>query len=1247
MSKGVKLVRLCVQDVGPLVGRVDVGPFASGVNVISGRNEAGKSTLVEALRAALFERYDASHQKIRALQTHGTRNAPEIWVELDIGGERVSVHKRFLEKPLVEVRLHRDDAVVRGADAEELLLAQLEGRRAGKRGGTRNDMGLWGLLWVAQDESAYADPGDTLDEHVRGALSDAIGRQVGQVLGGKHGERLRTRVLEHAALFTNARGPTGEYRAAQDRLETAHERVKTSAAAKAAVEDLARTHAEVSEQLRDVEQMLPELDRELAAAVVAERLVHALEESARDADALVATTEVRVQAAQREVEARAALTGEAAELDAAIATHDETAVELALTIESAAHDVAIAREDAGRARVAVLEARAALDAAVSDLDRSRRRDEMVRVVKDLRAAEEVAGELAEASLRLETETTEEPLLEEIEALTEKTKALRARLDAEGTRIIALTAAGDRSVHAVSAVSTIDVPGLGQLEIEPARPGLAQALAEGEKQRTGLEEALRALGVADVAAARARHTARAEAAREDEALGALKKKLAPKGLDALEHRVSADHAQRPRLEFALDEAMRAEREREDSERLLSASRIDEAAMDALRERERDVAVQRASCDAIATHVEVRALADLRVRISGAQGTKSVKAGTCETFTSTLRTTVVLDDVAEITLEPRGKDLAKSRVALERSERELSAMLRALGVADIEGAAQAARAWGRLDAVRKQAEDRLASVAPDGIETLRAEVEKARKRSVSSERSFAEAREAFAHHAEIEVALAQNRVTGEALTRLVTLERALAEAEATIARSQARVRAVAGPVASARQREWAVPRAMHPKAVEGVTWEIIPGEVDQELDLDGTERRLREALERAAVTDVGAARARLQARVITSARIVELRKRLMSLAPDGLDALRSRASALGGLEAAASVSTEDDAAAESGALEQAVDAARETLPPLETHAERAAEALDRAERAVRVRQQCRGEAVAVRNEKAARRRVVAERLAALRETAPDAALYQRAETARWEHTQARACAERAAIELAEATPQLLRDEVPRAKGAIEAHKRRLSDLHDKELQCRTLLEQASGDGRSEKLEDAEREQRDAAEDLARITREANAARLLRTVVEDAYKESQRLFLAPVEEEAKPYLARLRPGTAIEMTGDLKLGKVRRRGEAEEFGELSGGTREQLSVIVRLSLARVMARDQRSLPLILDDTMGWTDDGRFLSMVQILRDAASELQIILLTCHGPRFERFQAPYAVDLDRLRDARPSAAEAPAEHPAP
>ena len=134
-----------------------------------------------------------------------------------------------------------------------------------------------------------------------------------------------------------------------------------------------------------------------------------------------------------------------------------------------------------------------------------------------------------------------------------------------------------------------------------------------------------------------------------------------------------------------------------------------------------------------------------------------------------------------------------------------------------------------------------------------------------------------------------------------------------------------------------------------------------------------------------------------------------------------------------------------------------------------------------------------------------------------------------------------------------------------------------------------------------------------------------------DAQRVFLGPVLQEAGRYLKTLRPGTELRMTPDLKLEKVVRRDIEEDFEKLSGGTREQLAVIVRIALALVFAKDQRPLPLILDDTMGWTDDVRFLSMVRILRDAAQKLQMIVLTCHGARFDRLKPDFRVDLDDLR----------------
>ncbi|HRI72121.1 MAG TPA: hypothetical protein PK156_48140, partial [Polyangium sp.] len=230
-----------------------------------------------------------------------------------------------------------------------------------------------------------------------------------------------------------------------------------------------------------------------------------------------------------------------------------------------------------------------------------------------------------------------------------------------------------------------------------------------------------------------------------------------------------------------------------------------------------------------------------------------------------------------------------------------------------------------------------------------------------------------------------------------------------------------------------------------------------------------------------------------------------------------------------------------------------------------------------------------------------------------------------------ADAASLELAAATPELLRDEVARAQFALDTQEGHLQKIRNEVSSLQALLAKAAAEGRFEELSDAKAEQATATEALARIERQARAARILWDLTEEAYTDAQRIFLGPVLKEAAPYLSNLRPGTEIRMTPDLRLDKVVRQGLEEDFGQLSGGTREQLSVIVRIALARVFAKDRRPLPLILDDTMGWTDDARFVSMVKILRDAAKELQIILLTCHGTRFDRLKPDFRVDLDELR----------------
>ena len=391
------------------------------VSVVSGRNEAGKSTLVAALRAALFERHDAKNANVKALQTHGTSNAPEVWVELDIGGERVSVHKRFLVKPVVEVRWPGGGAAQQGSGAEDVLLRRLEGRAPNQRGAKRSDMGLWGLLWVTQDEIAHQDPGEDLDEGMRGDLWDTVGRQVGQMMGGKHGERVRTAVLEQRVRYLTPATdkPTGEYKAAIDRRDAADARVREIQQAIHKVEDLAREREALGEQIREKDRQLPRLQREHAAAVTAADDVKRLESRAREARSRLEAAEASLAAAEKSAEDRASLAAEVARLAEEIQKSDGVIAELEKTLAPRADEARAARETAATARDEAALAREALDAEARRLDHARRREEATRAGKQLEAAEEVARALAGAVAQHAAEALDEGTLEQLSGLASR------------------------------------------------------------------------------------------------------------------------------------------------------------------------------------------------------------------------------------------------------------------------------------------------------------------------------------------------------------------------------------------------------------------------------------------------------------------------------------------------------------------------------------------------------------------------------------------------------------------------------------------------------------------------------------------------------------------------------------------------------------------------------------------------------------------------------------------------------------
>ena len=72
-----------------------------------------------------------------------------------------------------------------------------------------------------------------------------------------------------------------------------------------------------------------------------------------------------------------------------------------------------------------------------------------------------------------------------------------------------------------------------------------------------------------------------------------------------------------------------------------------------------------------------------------------------------------------------------------------------------------------------------------------------------------------------------------------------------------------------------------------------------------------------------------------------------------------------------------------------------------------------------------------------------------------------------------------------------------------------------------------------------------------------------------------------------------------------------------DLSFGTQEQLMLLVRLALARLLGREGDPQCVILDDPLVNTDRSRQRAALRILEQAAQDTQILVFTCHSVAYE------------------------------
>ena len=97
----IRAIRLT--DVRRFDRPVAVEGVGDGLNLLCAPNEAGKSTLFDALHAAFFLPHRSQAKEAKALRPR-VGGAPEVTVEIETEDGRFEIAKRWFSRPMAEVR---------------------------------------------------------------------------------------------------------------------------------------------------------------------------------------------------------------------------------------------------------------------------------------------------------------------------------------------------------------------------------------------------------------------------------------------------------------------------------------------------------------------------------------------------------------------------------------------------------------------------------------------------------------------------------------------------------------------------------------------------------------------------------------------------------------------------------------------------------------------------------------------------------------------------------------------------------------------------------------------------------------------------------------------------------------------------------------------------------------------------------------------------------------------------------------
>jgi energy-coupling factor transporter ATP-binding protein EcfA2 len=184
-------------------------------------------------------------------------------------------------------------------------------------------------------------------------------------------------------------------------------------------------------------------------------------------------------------------------------------------------------------------------------------------------------------------------------------------------------------------------------------------------------------------------------------------------------------------------------------------------------------------------------------------------------------------------------------------------------------------------------------------------------------------------------------------------------------------------------------------------------------------------------------------------------------------------------------------------------------------------------------------------------------------------------------------------------------------------------------RTRLDIVGDKGLAEALAESKRVAFEAEDSLSRLQRRALAAKLLYETLSDERQAMRRAYVAPLRDGIER-LGRHVFGSTFRVDVDERLQVVSRTvdGVTVSVKQLSTGAQEQLGLLVRLAAASMVSKSG-GVPLVLDDALGSSDEGRLEAMGAVLRVASQDTQTIIITCAPERYVHVGAKSSVAINR------------------